>query len=155
MVCSNKQLLCLLFHIFEHLRSLSELLRLRKTVDVRIKEHHILTICRVSGPLLCTAASSACRFITVVWELLSEVKRRLRLTQMIPLRFNLLCQGSLLDHFLCVDWLGRSSLPIEPSARHNRLVRSAQHLNYPYELRALDILTAAGCQLLQGGDAAA
>ena len=91
MVCSNKQLLCLLFQVFEHLRSLSKLLWLRKTVDVRTKEHHILTICRVRSPRLSTAASSASCFITVVGELLSEVKRRLGLPQMVPLRFNLFC----------------------------------------------------------------
>ena len=91
MVCSNKQLLCLLLQVFKHLRSLSKLLWLRKTVDVRIKEHHILTIRRVRSPLLSTAAIAACHVITVVGELLSEVKRRLRLPQMIPLSLNLLC----------------------------------------------------------------
>ena len=60
-----------------------------------------------------------------------------------------------MDHFLCVNRLGRGGLPVEPSSRHDRLVRSAQHLNYTNELRALDILTATGCQLLQSGDAAA
>ena len=92
MICSNKQLLGLLFQIFEHLRSLSEQLRLRETVDVRIEEHHILTIRRVRSLLLSTAASTACRFIAGIGELLCEVERGLGLTQMIPLRFNLLRQ---------------------------------------------------------------
>ena len=94
MICSNKQLLGLLLQIFEHLRSLSEQLRLRETVDVRIEEHHILTIRRVSSPRLSTAASTtACRFIAAgIGELLREVERGLGFTQMIPLRFNLLRQ---------------------------------------------------------------
>ena len=74
---------------------------------------------------------------------------------MIPLSFYLLRQRSLLDHFLCVDRLRRGRLPIQPSSRHHRLVRSAQHVDYSNELCTLDILTTAGCQLLQSRDAAA